>query len=97
MSVSMQSGSNFEPVLWTLFSTLVPVVLALGISTVQTRSLGTETAFPSQDYLPRVVLERFALAALAPMWQVFLAPVLLVGLVVGMYGASPFAEESTLN
>ncbi|WP_076673064.1 MULTISPECIES: hypothetical protein [unclassified Microbacterium] len=93
MAVSVQSGSNFVPVLWTL----IPVVLALGISAYRHALLGRKRLYRAQDYLPRIVLERFALAAFAPMWQVFLAPALLVRLVVGVYGASPFAEESTLK
>lgn len=97
MALSMQAESDFSPVLWTLLWTLVPLVPALGMAVLQARFPGTETTLPSQDYLPSLVLQRFVVAGLAPIWQVLLAPVLGVGLIVGMYGASPPAEEPTIN
>lgn len=63
MAVSVQSGSNFVSVLWTLLWTLIPVVLALGISAYRHALLGRKRLRRAQDYLPRIVLEGFALAA----------------------------------
>ena len=92
MVISVQATSDFAPVLWTLVWTAVPAVLALGVSVIQARFHESDTALPSQAYLSTLILERFLLAGLAPIWQVFLGPAIAVALVVSMYGV-PRAPE----
>ncbi|MDR6689533.1 hypothetical protein J2X55_000432 [Microbacterium sp. 1154] len=95
MATSVQATSDFAPVLWTLVWTSVPMVLALSLSAIQTRFHQTDTAPPSQAYVSTLIFERYLLAGLAPIWQVFLGPAIGVALAVSMYGVSRTPEEPT--
>ncbi|WP_153004122.1 hypothetical protein [Microbacterium testaceum] len=95
MVTSVQATSDFAPVLWTLVWTVVPMVLALGLSVIQTRFHEMDTALPSQGYVSTLIFERFLLAGLAPIWQVFLGPAIGVALAVSMYGVPRTPEEPT--
>lgn len=85
--LSVQASMNLRPVIWAALWMLIPVTLALAIAAYQDYRPHSDKHDRGRQYLVTLVVKWYLLAALAPIWEVLLAPLLGFGLLVGMYAA----------